>query len=70
MRVLNIIKPGRLNGLETQLHLGFIKPHGEVKSSTVSRWLKEILNAADIDVNAFKDNSTWSALEAATRSVL
>ena len=47
--------------ISTQRHLGYIKLHVEVKSFTVSRWLKEILNAAGIDITTFKGHCTESA---------
>ena len=51
----------RSNKTKTQLLLSYINPHDEVESSTVSRWLKDILKKTGIDVNTFKGHSTWSA---------
>ena len=48
-------------GAKTQLLLGYIKPHVEVSSSTVSRWIKETLKFSGIDVTTFKGHSTWAA---------
>ena len=45
-------------GGKTQLLLGYIKPHVEVSSSTVSQWIKETLKPSGIDVTTFKGHST------------
>jgi len=37
------------------------KPHNPVAVSTVSRWIKEVLSLAGIDVSYFKGHSTRSA---------
>ena len=50
-----------LNKQKSQVLLGHVKPYVEVKSSTVSRWLKQALAEAGIDVNLFKGHSTRSA---------
>ena len=42
----------------SQLLLSFIQPYMEVPSSTVSRWIKEALKLAGIDVSIFKGHST------------
>ena len=41
--------------------LSFIQPYGEVSSSTISRWTKEALKLAEIDVSVFKGHSTIAA---------
>ena len=51
-------KPLRKN---TQLFISFIKPHGPVTSSTVARWLKEVLSKAGIDTSIFKAHSVRGA---------
>ena len=38
-----------------------MKPNVEVHSSTVSRWIKEILKETAVDVDVFKGHSTRSA---------
>ena len=48
-------------GAKAQLLLGYIKPHVEVSSSTVSRWVKEILRFSGIDFTTFKGHFTWAA---------
>ena len=45
----------------SQLLLSFIQPYVEVSSSTVSRWIKETLKLAGIDVFIFKGHSTRKA---------
>ena len=45
----------------SQLLLSFIQPYVEVSSSTVSRWIKETLKLAGIDVFIFKGHSTREA---------
>ena len=45
----------------SQLLLSFIQPYVEVSSSTISRWIKEALKLAGIDVSIFKDHSTRAA---------
>ena len=51
----------RSNGDKFQLLLSYIRPHVEVYSSTVSRWIKEILKETRVDVDVFKGHSTRSA---------
>ena len=51
----------RTNGDKFQLLLSYIKPHVKVHSSTVSRWIKEILKETGVDVDVFKGHSTRSA---------
>ena len=41
-----------------QLLLSYIKPHVEVYSSAASRWIKEILKEAGVNVDIFKCHST------------
>ena len=51
----------RTNGDKFQFLLSYIKPHVEVHSLTVSRWIKEILKKTGVDVDVFKGHSTRSA---------
>ena len=51
----------RTNADKFQLLLNYIKPHVEVHSLTVSRWIKEILKETGVDVDVFKCYSTRSA---------
>ena len=50
----------RTNGDKFHILLSYIKPHVEVHSLTVSRWIKEILKKT-VDVDVFKGHSTRSA---------
>lgn len=49
------------NDEKFQLLLSHRKPHNPVAVSTVSRWIKEVLSLAGIDVSYFKGHSTRSA---------
>ena len=51
----------RTNGYKFQSLLSYIKSNMEVHSSTVSRWIKEILKETGVDVDVFKDYSTRSS---------
>ena len=46
-----------LRGDNTQLFISFIKPHQPVTSSTIARWLKEVMTSAGIDISTFKAHS-------------
>ena len=56
-------------GTKTQLLLGYIKPHVEVPSSTVSRCIKETLKLSGIDVTTFKGHPTWAASSSKVGSI-
>ena len=43
------------------LFLSYISPHKSVESSSISRWIKEVLEKAGIDTKTFKAHSTRSA---------
>ena len=43
------------------LLLSFVKPHHPVTVSSISRWIKTIINDAGIDITTFKAHSTRSA---------
>ena len=51
----------RTNGDKFQLLLSYIKPHMEVHSSTVSRWIIKILRETGVDVDFFKGYSAHSS---------
>ena len=40
------------------LFLFFIKPDKPVSSTTIARWVKEVLSLAGIDTSTFSDHST------------
>ena len=44
-----------------QLLVGITKPHNPVCTSTISNWLKKLMDAAGIDTLSFKGHSTRSA---------
>ena len=46
---------------KTQLLLSTVKPYVEVISSTVARWLKNVMSAAGVDTTIFKSHSARSA---------
>ena len=46
---------------QEQLFLAVVQPHGPVATSTISRWLKELMAAAGIDVSIFKAHSVRAA---------
>ena len=48
-------------GTKSQLLLGYVKPHVDVSSSTVSRWIKETVKVSRIDITTFKVHSTRAA---------
>ena len=50
-----------LRGSETKLFISFVKPHYAVSRSTISRWIKSVLEEAGIDIDVFKAHSTRSA---------
>ena len=54
----------KVNGKQTknQLLLGTVKPYVEVISSTIARWLKNVMKDAGIDVSIFKGHSVrWAS---------
>ena len=46
------------NGDKLQLLLSYLNPHVEVHSSTVSKWIKGILEETGVDADVFKGHST------------
>ena len=46
---------------ETKLLISYVKPHGKISKSTVSRWIKCALAKAGIDVLQYKAHSTRMA---------
>ena len=50
-----------LRGNSSQLFISFIKPHRPVISSTIARWLKEVIYEAGIDTSIFKAHSFRAA---------
>ena len=52
-----------------QLFITSVKPFGAASQSTLSRWVKSLMNSAGIDINVFKSHSTRSASTSAAKSV-
>ena len=59
-RYLEITKDRR-DPSRTQLLLSYRKPYKEIASSTVSGWIKKVLQLTNVDTNVFKGHSTKSA---------
>ena len=59
-RYLEMTKDSR-DPSRTQLFLSYRKPYKEIVSSTVSGWIKKVLQLANVDTNVFKGHSTRSA---------
>ena len=59
--MLYIEKTKDLRGDNKQLFISFIKPHNPVTSSTIARWLKQVMESAGIDTIIFKAHSVRSA---------
>ena len=45
----------------SQLFISFIQPHTAVSKSTISRWLKQTLSTAGVDMSVFTPHSTRAA---------
>lgn len=46
---------------DDQLFISFIKPYNKVGTQTISRWIREVMALAGIDVNMFKAHSVRAA---------
>ena len=46
---------------DKQFFNSFMKPHNPVTSSTIARWLKQVMESAGIDTIIFKAHSVRSA---------
>lgn len=55
-----------IRGSETQLLISHLKPHGKVTSSTVSRWIVDMLSMAGVDTAMFRAHSTRGAATSAS----
>ena len=54
---LYIERTKQLSRTSTQLFIAIIKPHHPVTSSTVARWLKQVIGDSGIDTSVFKAHS-------------
>ena len=55
------VTENRLQPCKTQLLVSYVKPYKEIVSSTVSGWIKKVLELASVDTTIFKGHSTRSA---------
>ena len=62
-----IARTVKLRGSCSQLLLCHTKPNGPASKGTISRWLKQSMNAAGIDSSIFKPHSTRSAATSAAK---
>ena len=51
-----------------KLLLSYVKPHNPISSSSVARWIVNLLKLAGIDTDTFKSHSVWSASATAAAS--
>ncbi len=51
------------------LFIGCVKPHKPVTSSTISRWIRNLMQASGIDISIFKSHSTRAASTSAATSL-
>ena len=56
-----------LRGSHKKLFISYQKPHGEVSRSTLSRWIKDVLYEAGINIETFKAHSTRAAASSRAR---
>ena len=62
---LYIERTKQLRGGNSQLFIATIKPHLPVTSSTVARWLKQVIGDSGIDTSVFKAHSVRGATTSA-----
>lgn len=60
----------KLRGNTTRLFISFLAPYECVRTDTISRWIKTVMNSAGIDTNTFKPHSVRSASVSAVSSKL
>ena len=58
-----------LRGEESRLFIAIIRPHQAITSSSVARWLKELLQSAGIDTPIFNAHSTRGASTSAASNL-
>ena len=56
-----IKRTASIRGQENPLFLNTIRPFSNVSKSTISRWIKVVMQAAGIDIETFKPHSTRAA---------
>lgn len=62
-----ISRTSPLRGSNTQLLLCHTKPHSPASKDTISRWLKQVMSNAGLDISIFKPHSTRSASTSAAK---
>ena len=50
-----------IRGTETQLYISYVKPHKAVATSTISRWIRDVMTRSGIDTSIFKAHSVRTA---------
>ncbi len=58
-----------IRGSETQLLISHLKPHNKVTSSTVSRWIIQMMKIAGVNTEMFKAHSTRGAATSASHKL-
>jgi len=43
-----------LRGSETKLFIGFVKPYKHISRTTISRWIRSVMETAGVDTQVFK----------------
>lgn len=67
---LYINKTQDIRGDSRELFISFLKPHRQVSRSTLSRWIKTVMEEAGIDTSLFKSHSTRAASASSARNNL
>ena len=52
----------------TSLFIGLIKPHSAVSKDTLSRWCKDTLNNAGVDIHKYSSHSSRAAASSKAKS--
>lgn len=65
LRVTRSLRPDGV----TKLFIALRKPHNPASSTTIARWIKEVLCDAGIDISRFKAHSTRAASTSAARAM-
>ena len=58
----------KIRGSQNKLFLSTLKPYNAASKDTISRWIKETLSEAGIDISKFKSHSTRSASVSCART--
>lgn len=63
-----IQRTSNIRGTERYLLISYKKPYKRVTTSTIARWIKEVMKAAGINTNLYKAHSTRAAATSAASS--